>query len=77
MTSEFPAHFARNYQCLLNCLKLHGMQPKTIALYSHGVRRAAVYFRRIGDRPEWHLLKLFWVSILLHLCPCHIPWFCQ
>ncbi len=34
MTSEFPAQFACNYQCLLNRLKLHGMQPKTIALYS-------------------------------------------
>lgn len=50
MTSEFPAHFASNYQCLLNRLKLHGMQPKTIALYSHGVRRAGDYFDyRIDD----------------------------
>jgi hypothetical protein len=42
--SEFPAPFAQNYQCLLNRLKLHGLQPKTIELYSHGVRRAGAYF---------------------------------
>jgi hypothetical protein len=39
--TPIPAHFAQNYQRLLNCLKLRGMQPKTIALYSHG---AAAYF---------------------------------
>ena len=38
MKSEFPAPFAQNYQCLLNRLKLHGLQPKTIELYSHGKR---------------------------------------
>ena len=60
MTSEFPAHFACNYQCLLNRLKLHGMQPKTIALYSHGVRRAGVYFDyRIDDLTRLQLTDYF------------------
>jgi hypothetical protein len=55
MTSEFSAHFASNYQCLLNRLKLYGMQPKNIALYSHEVRRAGEYFdyRILGKvKPE-------------------------
>lgn len=56
MTPEFPSHFACNYQCLLNRLKLHGMQPKTIALYSHGVRRAEDYFDyRIDDLTKLQL----------------------
>lgn len=60
MTPEFPAHFACNYQCLLNRLKLHGMQPKTIALYSHGVRRAGVYFDyRIDDLTKLQLTDYF------------------
>jgi len=60
MTSEFPAHFASNYQCLLNRLKLHGMQPKTIALYSHGIRRAGDYFDyRIDDLTRLQLTDYF------------------
>jgi len=60
MTSEFPAQFACNYQCLLNRLKLHGMQPKTIALYSHGVRRAGEYFDyRIDDLTRLQLTDYF------------------
>ena len=60
MTSEFPAQFACNYHCLLNRLKLHGMQPKTIALYSHGVRRARGYFDyRIDDLTRLQLTDYF------------------
>ncbi len=44
MTPEFPEPFAQQYACLLKRLKLHGMQPKTIALYSYGVQRAGAYF---------------------------------
>ena len=44
MTPEFPQPFARRYDCLLKRLKLHGLQPKTIALYSHGVLRTGAYF---------------------------------
>lgn len=44
ISPPIPAHFEQSYQRLLNCLKLAGMQPKTIALYSHGVRRAGAYF---------------------------------
>ena len=67
MTSEFPAHFACNYQCLLNRLKLHGMQPKTIALYSHGVRRAGDYFDyRIDDLTRLQLTDYFVHIVNLH-----------
>ena len=60
MTSEFPAQFACNYHCLLNRLKLHGMQPKTIALYSHGARRARGYFDyRIDDLTRLQLTDYF------------------
>lgn len=44
MTPQIPAHFQLNHQRLLSCLKLGGLQPKTVELYSHGVRRAAAYF---------------------------------
>jgi site-specific recombinase XerD len=55
-----PAHFDSNYQRLLNCLKLGGMQPKTIELYSHGVRRAAAYFDyRIDDLNKPQLTEYF------------------
>ena len=60
MTPQIPAHFEQNYQRLLNCLKLAGMQPKTIALYSHGVRRAGVYFDyRIDDLTRLQLTDYF------------------
>ena len=60
MTSEFPAYFACNYQCLLNRLKLHGMQPKTITLYSHGARRGGVYFDyRVDDLIRLQLTDYF------------------
>lgn len=60
MTPQIPAHFEQNYQRLLNCLKLAGMQPKTIALYSHGVRRAGAYFDyRIDDLTKPQLTDYF------------------
>jgi hypothetical protein len=64
MTQQIPAHFEPNYQRHLDSLKLGGMQPKTIALYSHGVRRAAAYFDdQIDDLTKPQLTKYF-VSIL-------------
>ena len=44
MKLEFPQPFEQSYNCLLKRLKLNGFQPKTIELYSHGVRRAGLYF---------------------------------
>jgi hypothetical protein len=44
MTPEFQEPFAQHYACLLKRLKPHALQPQTIALYSHGVRRAGLYF---------------------------------
>ena len=60
MTPPIPAHFEQSYQRLQNCLKLAGMQPKTIALYSHGVRRAGAYFDyRIDDLTRSQLTDYF------------------
>ena len=60
MKPQIPAHFQQNHQRLLNCLKLGGMQPKTIALYSHGVRRAGAYFDyRIDDLTKPQLTDYF------------------
>lgn len=60
MTPQIPAHFEQNYQRLLNCLKLAGMQPKTIELYSRGVRRAGAYFDyRIDDLTKPQLTDYF------------------
>lgn len=60
MTPQIPAHFEQSYQRLLNCLKLAGMQPKTIELYSRGVRRAGTYFDyRIDDLTKLQLTEYF------------------
>jgi len=60
MTPQIPAYFEPNYQRLLNCLKLGGMQPKTIELYSHGVRRAGAYFNyQIDDLTKRQLTDYF------------------
>lgn len=57
---SIPAHFEPNHQRLLDSLKLGGMQPKTIELYSHGVRRAAAYFDyRIDDLSKAQLTEYF------------------
>ena len=65
MTPEFPQPFAQNFDWLLKRLKLHGMQPKTIDLYSYGVRRAAEYFEfQIGALTRDHLKLL-----LQHILP--------
>ena len=60
MTPQIPAHFQLNHQHLLNCLKLGGLQPKTIELYSHGVRRAAAYFNdQIDDLTQYCSVSFF------------------
>ena len=60
ISPQITAHFESNYQRLLNCLKLGGMQPKTIELYSHGVRRAAAYFNdQIDDLTRIQLTDYF------------------
>ena len=62
-----PAHFESNYQRLLNCLKLGGLQPKTIELYSHGVRRAGAYFNyQLNALSKPQLTDYF-----VHILPCH------
>ena len=60
MTPQIPAHFHPNHHRLLKCLKLGGLQPKTIELYSHGVRRAAAYFNdQIDDLTRLQLTDYF------------------
>jgi site-specific recombinase XerD len=60
MKPQIPAHFESNFQRLLKCLKLGGLQPKTIELYSHGVRRAAAYFNdQIDDLTRIQLTDYF------------------
>ena len=52
--------FKPNYERLLKCLKLRGMQPKTIESYSHGVRRAAAHFDyQIDDLSKDQLTDYF------------------
>ena len=64
MTPQIPAHFEQNYQHLLSCLKLGGLQPKTIALYSHGVRRAGAYFDYQIDALTRRQLTDYFVHII-------------
>jgi len=60
ISPPIPDHFEPNYQRLVNCLKLGGLQPKTIELYSHGVRRAAAYFNdQIDDLTKPQLTEYF------------------
>jgi len=67
MTPEFPEPFALHYDCLLKRLKLHGLQPKTIALYSHGVRRAGAYFAYRIDALTREQLTDYFVHVVEQL----------
>ena len=67
MTPEFPEAFAQHYDCLLKRLKLHGLQPKTIALYSHGVRRAGAYFAYQIDALSREQLTDYFVHVVEQL----------
>lgn len=64
MTPHIPAHYEHNHQRLLNCLKLGGLQPKTVELYSRGVRRAAAYFNDQIDDLTKHQLTDYFAHIL-------------
>lgn len=64
MKLQVPAHFEQRHQHLLNCLKLAGLQPKTIELYSHGVRRAAAYFDYQLDELTKLQLTVYFVHII-------------
>ena len=67
MTPEFPEPFVQHYACLLKRLKLHGLQPKTIALYSHGVRRAGAYFAYQIDALTREQLTDYFVHVVEQL----------
>jgi len=64
MAPHIPDQFESNYQCLLKCLKLAGMQPKTIELYSRGIRRAGVYFGYQIDALSKPQLTNYFVHVL-------------
>ncbi len=64
MAPHIPDQFESNYQCLLKCLKLAGMQPKTIELYSRGIRRAGVYFGYQIDALSKPQLTHYFVHVL-------------
>lgn len=60
MTTNFPAHFARQYDSHLKHLKLKGLQPKTIDAYSRAIRRLGTSFDyRIDSLSEGQLTEYF------------------
>ncbi len=60
MESPTDAIFQKNYQRLLQHLKLKGLQPKTIDAYSRAVRRIGDrYDGRIDDLTEQQLTDYF------------------
>jgi len=53
-------HFNKQYQKHLKCLKLGGLQPKTIDAYARAIRRIGNYFNcRIDDLTSDQLLDYF------------------
>ena len=64
MKPQFTPHFEQNYQRHLKCLKLNGMQPKTIEAYSHAVRRAGEYFEYEIDALTQHQLSDYFSDLL-------------
>jgi integrase/recombinase XerD len=64
MKPQIPAHFEQNYQRHLKCLKLKGMQPKTIEAYAHAVRRAGGYFAYQIDALTPHQLTDYFSDLL-------------
>ena len=76
MEASSDAIFEKNYQLLLQHMKLKGLQPKTIEAYSRGIRRIGERFdHQIGNLSEQQLLDYFtdlaashsWSSVKLDL----------
>lgn len=60
MTSSIEKTFKRDYETLLQHLKLKGLQPKTIEAYSRGMRRIGRYFDyQVYDLSEQQLIDYF------------------
>ena len=62
MNTTMPqdSHFNKQYQKHLKCLKLGGLQPKTIDAYARAIRRIGNYFDcRIDDLNSGQLLDYF------------------
>ena len=64
MKAQIPTHFEQNSQRHLKCLKLNGMQPKTIEAYSHAVRRAGAYFGYEINALTQHQLSDYFSALL-------------
>jgi hypothetical protein len=53
-------NFSKLYQKHLKCLKLGGLQPKTIDAYARAIRRIGNYFDgKVGDLSSDQLLDYF------------------
>jgi site-specific recombinase XerD len=60
MISSPGTTFKQDYQTFLQHMELKGLQPKTVEVYSRGVRRIAEYFdHQINDLTEPQLLDYF------------------
>ena len=62
MNTTMPqdSHFNKQYRQHLQCLKLGGLQPKTIDAYARAIRRIGNYFDcRIDNLSSGQLLRLF------------------
>ena len=60
MKTPFNRTFKRDYETLLQHLRLKGLQPKTIEAYSRAIRRIGLYFdHQLDDLSEQQLLDYF------------------
>ncbi len=73
MTPSIESKYNHYYSQLCKHLKLKGLQPKTIAAYSHGVRRIAHSFSKYC-RTQFYTFVIFVKMELahhLHIVLCH------
>ena len=69
MSTAMPQdpHFNKRYQQHLQCLKLGGLQPKTIDAYARAIRRIGNYFDcRIDNLSSGQLLDYFTELLVTH-----------
>jgi len=75
-TMHHDPHFHQQYQKHLKCLKLGGLQPKTIDAYARAIRRIGNYFDgKIDTLTSGQLLEYFalsWGQVCLSAI-CQVP----
>ena len=64
MEALSTANFDRNYQLLLQHLKLKGLQPKTVEAYSRAIRRIGERFDHQMDRLSEQQLTDYFSELL-------------